>query len=47
MSSTAHPVHVGVGRARRVDAVLVHGLEERRLALQLAASLKEGGKCQF
>ena len=37
----AHPVQVGVGRARRVDAVLVHGLEQRRLALQLAAGLRD------
>ena len=37
----AHPVQVGVGRARRVDAVLVHGLEQRRLAVQLAAGLKK------
>ena len=38
--SLTHPVHVRVGRARRVDAVVVRGLEERRLALQLAARLR-------
>ena len=39
-------VHVRVGRARRVDAVFIHRLEERGVALQLAAGLNGQKKLQ-
>ena len=41
----AHMVHVRVGRARRVDAVFIHRLEERGVALQLAAGLNGQKNC--